>query len=140
MSRRPIELLVAVGSKLVRLPKPIAFVGGATTGLHVTDPAAPSPRATLDVDIIVSVNGVAEYAKVIAPARRPSRPRPTPPVRRRRGDAHRADLHQALAYASLSDVEREDSTLVYPTLPFGIQSRKHRDRALVELRELLAVG
>ena len=31
-------------------------------------------------------------------------------------DAHRADLHQALAYAALDEVERVDSLLVYPEL------------------------
>ena len=31
-------------------------------------------------------------------------------------DAHRADLHQALAYAALDEVERVDSLLVYPDL------------------------
>ena len=31
-------------------------------------------------------------------------------------DAHRADLHQALAYASLENVERVDTILAYPEL------------------------
>jgi hypothetical protein len=31
-------------------------------------------------------------------------------------DAHRADLHQALAYAALADVDRVDTVLVYPHL------------------------
>lgn len=31
-------------------------------------------------------------------------------------EAHRADLHQALAYAALADVDRIDSLLVYPSL------------------------
>lgn len=80
-------------------------------------------------------------------------------------DAHRADLHQALAYAALDDVERVDSILVYPNLaieerarpaiatvasgrrrvrllliglPFGFLSPAHREAAFVEWRELLA--
>lgn len=81
-------------------------------------------------------------------------------------DAHRADLHQALAYAALADVERVDTVLVYPhlggmdvppptaaatltagprrirlllgALPFGFASPTHRDRALSEWRSLLA--
>jgi 5-methylcytosine-specific restriction endonuclease McrBC regulatory subunit McrC len=31
-------------------------------------------------------------------------------------EAHRADLHQALAYAALADVDRVDTVLVYPHL------------------------
>jgi hypothetical protein len=31
-------------------------------------------------------------------------------------DAHRADLHQALAYAALADVDRVDTVLLYPHL------------------------
>jgi hypothetical protein len=80
-------------------------------------------------------------------------------------DAHRADLHQALAYASLGEVERVDSLLVYPELsprdrsrpaiatvaagrrrvrlllvglPFGFHSPEHREASLAEWRELLA--
>lgn len=68
--RTPIELLVAVGSKLVRLPKPVVFVGGATTGLLVTDPASPPPRATQDVDVILDVEHYTEYTNLVAPALR----------------------------------------------------------------------
>lgn len=80
-------------------------------------------------------------------------------------DAHRADLHQALAYAALDDVERVDALLVYPNLspddgarpaiatvasgrrrvrllliglPFGFHSPDHRDKTLTEWRDLLA--
>jgi hypothetical protein len=80
-------------------------------------------------------------------------------------DAHRADLHQALAYAALDDVERVDSILVYPDLsvddrsrpaiatvaagrrrvrllllglPFGFSSPAHREGTLAKWRELLA--
>jgi predicted nucleotidyltransferase len=38
--------------------------------LHVTDPAAPPSRATLDVDAIVRVTGTVEYGATIAPAMR----------------------------------------------------------------------
>jgi hypothetical protein len=34
-------------------------------------------------------------------------------------DAHRADLHQALAYAALAEVDRVDSVLLYPHLGRG---------------------
>jgi hypothetical protein len=80
-------------------------------------------------------------------------------------DAHRADLHQALAYAALDEVERVDSLLVYPDLspddrrrpaiatvasgrrrvrvlliglPFGFHSPDHREKTLAEWREMLA--
>jgi hypothetical protein len=81
-------------------------------------------------------------------------------------DAHRADLHQALAYAALADVDRVDTVLVYPSLraedhpepqavatvasgrrrvrlvlaalPFGFTSPSQRDRALGIWRALLA--
>ena len=33
----------------------VVFVGGATIGLWITDPAAPEPRPTKDVDLIVEV-------------------------------------------------------------------------------------
>lgn len=80
-------------------------------------------------------------------------------------DAHRADLHQALAYASLDDVERVDSVLVYPELsaeqrqepaiatlaagrrrvrlllvglPFGFRSANEREAHLSRWRVMLA--
>lgn len=80
-------------------------------------------------------------------------------------DAHRADLHQALAYAALDESERVDSMLVYPELnpdhrsrpaiatvaagrrrvrlllvglPFGFRSPQHREETLANWRELLA--
>ncbi len=33
----------------------VVFVGGATIGLFLTDPAAPEPRATLDIDVVAPV-------------------------------------------------------------------------------------
>ena len=80
-------------------------------------------------------------------------------------DAHRADLHQALAYAALDEVERVDSVLVYPDLsaedrgrpaiatvasgrrrvrllllglPFGFHSPEQRESTFAEWREVLA--
>ena len=81
-------------------------------------------------------------------------------------DAHRADLHQALAYASLVDVDRVDTVLAYPHLateddrphvaiaslasgrrrvrlmlagiPFGFRTPEHRERTLSRWRGLLA--
>lgn len=40
----------------------LVFTGGATIGLWITDPAAPSPRPTEDVDVIVEVTSRARFA------------------------------------------------------------------------------
>lgn len=78
--------------------------------------------------------------------------------------AHRADLHQALAYAALGASDRVDSLLVYPSigaeqgpavatvasgrrrvrlilvgLPFGFRSPDHREQTLQRWRSMLAV-
>lgn len=60
-ARDPNELLAVVGAKLAGLPRRVVFIGGATTGLFITDPAAPEIRATLDVDVIVQVGTYSEY-------------------------------------------------------------------------------
>lgn len=44
-------------------------------------------------------------------------------------DAHRADLHQALAYSALSSADQIDSVLAYPQL--GERSDEHRQHATV---------
>ena len=80
----------------------------------------------------------------------------------RRG--HRADLHQALAYASLADAAQVDTLLLYPSIgseprrldtvatvtsrrrrvrlilasvPFGYRSPEHEETDLAAFRELL---
>lgn len=82
-------------------------------------------------------------------------------------EAHRADLHQALAYAALANVDRVDTVLAYPVmtdedharppvaiasivtgtrrvrlllagLPFGFRSLSHQESVLAAWRELLA--
>jgi len=80
-------------------------------------------------------------------------------------EAHRADLHQALAYAALDDAEQVDSVLAYPVLasegwntpgiatvsagrrrvrlllaglPFGFRSEDHKQATLTRWREMLA--
>lgn len=79
-------------------------------------------------------------------------------------EAHRADLHQALAYASLDEAEQVDSVLVYPelgdapsrpaiatvaagrrrirlilaSLPFGFRSPGHRETTLSTWRAFMA--
>ena len=49
-----VQLLAPVLDELV-------FVGGATTGLFITDPAAAGIRPTKDVDVIVDVTSYAKY-------------------------------------------------------------------------------
>jgi hypothetical protein len=56
------QLLAAMAARLKPLLPEIVFVGGCTTGLLITDPAASSVRATDDVDVIVEVASYAEYA------------------------------------------------------------------------------
>jgi hypothetical protein len=48
-----IELLELAAAGLGDLLGEVVFVGGATVGLWITDPAAPAPRPTKDVDVIV---------------------------------------------------------------------------------------
>jgi predicted nucleotidyltransferase len=50
-----IELLEQAAEALGDLLDEVVFVGGATIGLWITDPAAPPPRPTKDVDVIVEV-------------------------------------------------------------------------------------
>lgn len=50
-----IELLERAADALDDLRGAVVFVGGATLVLWITDPAAPPPRPTIDVDVIVEV-------------------------------------------------------------------------------------
>jgi hypothetical protein len=50
-----IELLERAALALGQLVDEVVFVGGATVVLWITDPGAPPPRPTLDVDIVVEV-------------------------------------------------------------------------------------
>lgn len=59
--RRPAEMLAVVGVKLSTLPRRVVFIGGSTTELFITDPAARRGRSTIDVDVIVQVESYAEY-------------------------------------------------------------------------------
>src|SRR5277367_5372031 len=52
-----------MAARLKPLLPEIVFVGGCTTGLLITDPAASPARATDDVDVIVEVAFYAEYAR-----------------------------------------------------------------------------
>ena len=50
-----VELLESGAEELGELLGEVVFVGGATMTLWITDPAAPPPRPTKDVDVIVEV-------------------------------------------------------------------------------------
>lgn len=56
-----IDLLELGASVLGDLVDEVVFVGGATITLWITDPAAPPPRPTKDVDVIVEVATRADY-------------------------------------------------------------------------------
>jgi hypothetical protein len=55
------DALVRIAKALGPLRDEFVFVGGATVGLHINDPAAPPVRPTFDVDVIVAVATRSEY-------------------------------------------------------------------------------
>lgn len=61
--RRNTELLASAALKLEPLLDHLTFVGGCTTALYITDPAAADVRATDDVDAVVDVATVVEYQR-----------------------------------------------------------------------------
>ena len=60
------EQLVRVAQALGDLRRDMVFVGGATMGLLITDPAAPKVRPTDDVDLVVEVASYADYELSVA--------------------------------------------------------------------------
>jgi hypothetical protein len=56
------DQLIAAARLLRPLLTDLVFVGGAVTGLLITDPAAADPRTTFDVDAIAEIASYAEYA------------------------------------------------------------------------------
>ena len=65
---KPIDALPAiriVATAFGDLRPDVMFVGGAITGLLVTDPAAPASRLTVDVDVVVDIATRAEYVRLI---------------------------------------------------------------------------
>ncbi len=57
----PIALVEVIAAALQGVGDELVFVGGAITGLLITDPAARPPSATKDVDVIVSVTTQADF-------------------------------------------------------------------------------
>ena len=61
-------LFESVVSLLAPVLDELVFVGGCTTGIFVTDPAAGGIRPTKDVDAIVDVTSYAQYTALVGPA------------------------------------------------------------------------
>lgn len=57
-------MLEIVAAKLNDLLDDFVFLGGATTGLFLTDPAVDEPRPTIDVDVIVEVHSRVAYNRI----------------------------------------------------------------------------
>jgi hypothetical protein len=62
MANQNLELLTGVARLLRPLLEDLVFVGGCTTALLITDPAAAEVRPTYDVDSIAEIKSYAEYA------------------------------------------------------------------------------
>lgn len=63
-NRANIELINTVANRLGPLLDKVVFLGGAATGLLITDTAAPDIRPTLDVDMIVEISSWIDYYKL----------------------------------------------------------------------------
>lgn len=61
---RNLDLLSTAAANLAPLLDRLVFLGGGTTELFITDPAAPDIRATKDVDVIVEIKHFGEYAQL----------------------------------------------------------------------------
>jgi hypothetical protein len=62
VSKSPnIEILETAARDLRPLIHELVFLGGAATGLLLTDPAAPPIRITLDIDVIIEVGSLTAY-------------------------------------------------------------------------------
>jgi len=62
MKKHPhINMLATVARGLGDLNKEVVFVGGATVGLHITDPAAPEVRVSDDVDCVIEITSLNRY-------------------------------------------------------------------------------
>ena len=59
-----LEILEIAVDQLGNLVEEMVFIGGCSTGLLITDPAAPHIRITLDVDTIVQVASIVDYYRL----------------------------------------------------------------------------
>lgn len=58
-----VDLLVAAARALDDLCAKVVFLGGASIGLWITDPAARPPRVTYDVDVVAEVTTLGAYTR-----------------------------------------------------------------------------
>jgi hypothetical protein len=61
---RNVEMLQRAAKALGDLKDEVVFVGGAVVDLFITDPAAPRPRFTQDVDVVVEVTTYGAWAEL----------------------------------------------------------------------------
>lgn len=61
IAQRNLNSLTLIANRLDELCNEVTFVGGCTTGLLITDKAAPDVRFTVDVDCIINVVTKNEY-------------------------------------------------------------------------------
>jgi hypothetical protein len=73
-----IELLEGALDALGSLADDLTFVGGATIGLWITNPSAPFPRATDDVDAVCATTTYIEFSALEDRLRRETRLRNDP--------------------------------------------------------------
>jgi len=66
MANPNLELLISVARLLRPLLDELVFVGGCTTALLITDPAAAEVRSTYDVDAIAEITSYAERSRRVA--------------------------------------------------------------------------
>ena len=64
-----IEMIKKTAEYLGDLCEKVAFLGGATTGLLITDPGSPEPRPTMDIDVIIEIISIKEYYQLEATLR-----------------------------------------------------------------------
>jgi hypothetical protein len=62
--KQAIDSIILVAKSLGALGDQFVFVGGAVTGLLVTDPAAPEARFTEDVDLAIEMVSITAYYRL----------------------------------------------------------------------------
>lgn len=68
--QRVIERLESAVTELGDIADRLTLVGGCLTPLLITDPAAPPPRPTMDVDLVVELTTALEYDRLSRKMRR----------------------------------------------------------------------
>jgi hypothetical protein len=62
--RNNLTQIATVADRLGELREKVVFLGGAVVGLLITDPAVGDVRRTLDVDLVIDLVGLAQFADV----------------------------------------------------------------------------